>query len=130
VARSRQTILIVEDNEELRRMYAAALSVAGFDARQAADGLEALRYLEGNDPPDLIVLDLTLPHVSGYVVREEIAAHAQTRDIPIVIVTGSSSPLDKLDVACVLRKPVAPDQLVWTVRSCLRSGAPGQKSST
>jgi two-component system KDP operon response regulator KdpE len=123
VARGK-TVLIVEDDELLSRLYRTALSVAGYDVRHAPDGLQALRDIDG-DPPDLVVLDLGLPHVDGIAVRQEIAAHAHTRDIPIVVVTGSTMDLTTLDVPCILRKPVAPDELVEAVRRCLHSGAMG-----
>jgi superfamily I DNA/RNA helicase len=72
-----------------------------------------------------LILDLGLPVVSGYVVQQEIAAQAHTRNIPIVVVTASSVEPERLQVACMLRKPVSPEQLVQTVKNCLRSGAPG-----
>ena len=117
-------VLIVEDDQALRRMYRAALGLAGFDVVEADDGLAALHFLD-HRRPDLVVLDLMLPTMSGLVVQQEIAAHAHTREIPIVIVTGSDLSLDRVDVPCVLRKPVSPDALVDAVRSCLASGAPG-----
>ena len=55
-------------------------------------------------------------------MQQEIAAHAVTRAIPIVIVTGSGLDLSQVDVNCVLRKPIGPDQLVETVRRCMKSG--------
>ena len=118
------TVLVVEDDLALRRMYRTALTLAGFNVVEADDGLAALHYLEFR-APDVVVLDLMLPTMSGLVVQQEIAAHAHTRRIPIVIVTGSDLSLDHLDVPCVLRKPVSPDSLVDTVRSCIASGAPG-----
>jgi DNA-binding response OmpR family regulator len=118
------TVLIVEDDPVLRRMYRAALGLAGFDIVEADDGLAALHFLD-HRTPDLVVLDLMLPTMSGLVVQQEIAAHAHTRNIPIVIVTGSDLSLDHVDVPCVLRKPVSPEALVDAVRSCLASGAPG-----
>jgi CheY-like chemotaxis protein len=53
-------------------------------------------------------------------VHQEVAAHAHTRQIPVVIVTGSDMNLDHLQVPCVLRKPVDPERLVSTVRECLK----------
>lgn len=118
------TVLVVEDDPALRRMYRTALTLAGFDVIEADDGLAALHQLDYR-PPDVVVLDLMLPTMSGLVVQQEIAAHAHTRRIPIVIVTGSDLSLDHLDVPCVLRKPVSPESLVDAVRSCMASGAPG-----
>jgi DNA-binding response OmpR family regulator len=117
-------ILIVEDDDALRRMYRTALALAGFEIQEAPDGLQAL-YMIDRQPPDLVVLDLNLPTVSGFVVQQDIAARAQTRHIPIVIVTGTSEDIDRLELPCVLRKPVSPDRLIEAIRSCLTQGAPG-----
>jgi DNA-binding response OmpR family regulator len=120
----RQTILIVEDDEDLRHLFRTALALAGYDVIEAGDGMEALRWID-QSPPDLVILDLLLPRISGLVVQQEIAAQAVTRQIPIVVITGSTMAADNLDVACFLRKPVSPEQLVETVHSCLASGAKG-----
>src|SRR5215208_6422361 len=109
-----KAILVVEDDPGLRRLFTTALTLAGFDVREAANGYEAIHSVERN-PPDLIVLDLLLPGFGGLGVQQEIAERAGTRLIPIVIVTGSTRRLDHLAVACVLRKPVDPDTLVETV---------------
>jgi two-component system, OmpR family, response regulator RpaA len=117
-------ILIVEDDTDLRRMFKISLSLAGFDVEEAGDGIDALRIIEAA-PPDLVVLDLMLQTLDGLSVQQELAARAVTALIPIVIVTGSTIPTDGIDVACVLRKPVMPDELVRTVQHCLKSGAAG-----
>jgi DNA-binding response OmpR family regulator len=118
--RSRQALLVVEDDEELRKMYRSALAVAGFLVREAADGLSALTTLD-REPVDLVVLDLGLPDISGLVIIQDIAAQAHTRHVPVLVVTGSTEKLDHLDVACVLRKPISPDALVTAVLKCLGS---------
>ena len=118
----RQTILIVEDDDELRRMYRDALALEGFDIAEARSGFEALRWLDTNRP-DLIVLDLLLPGVDGFSVRNDLAAGAHTRHIPVVVVTGSTEALGTVDVDCVLRKPVETDELIQAVRKCLTSGS-------
>ena len=118
----RQTILVVEDDRDLRRLFRTALSLAGFDVVEAGDGLEALRRID-HSPPDLVILDLLLPRVSGLVVQQEIAAQAVTRDIPIVVITGSTITAGEIQVACFLRKPVSPEQLIEAVRNCLASGS-------
>lgn len=119
----RQLILVVEDDADLRRLFRTALTLAGFDVEDAADGLDALHRIELRRP-DLVVLDIGLPTISGVAVRQEIAAHAWTRHIPVVIATGRAENLDHLDVACILRKPIEPDQLVASVRTCLAAGTP------
>jgi CheY-like chemotaxis protein len=62
-----------------------------------------------------------LPLISGYELRRKITAHAQTRDIPIVVVTEAVRSVDDLDVACILRKPVSIEDIVDAVKECLAS---------
>jgi CheY-like chemotaxis protein len=118
-----KTILVVDDDTDLRRMFSMALELAGFTVHEAANGYEAIHSVDRHRP-DLIVLDLLLPGFGGLSVQQEIAERAVTRHIPIVIVTGSHRDLAHVSVACVLRKPVDPDELVATVRKCLEDGAP------
>src|SRR5688572_2247427 len=106
----RRTVLIVEDDEGLRRVYRHALSLEGFDVAEARGGFEALRHLDQEKRPDIIVLDLGLPGVDGFAVREELAGPAHLRDIPIVVVTGATENLERLNVDCVLKKPATPDE--------------------
>ena len=101
-------------------MYRTALKAAGYEVGAVEDGLDALRWIDAH-PPDAIVLDLTLPRVGGRDVRRELEARAETRLIPIVIVTGGDASDMETSMACVvLRKPVEPDTLVSTVEKCVR----------
>jgi CheY-like chemotaxis protein len=117
-------ILIVDDDADLRRLFRMSLTIAGYLVQEVGDGVEALQVIE-NDPPDLVVLDLVLRALDGISVQQELASRALTRHIPIVIVTGSSLDPTGDNVACVLRKPVMPDDLVRTVAECLATGAHG-----
>ena len=119
-----RTVLVVEDDTDLRLAFRQALTRAGFRVQEAATGRLALLQID-QQQPDVIVLDLVLPGIPGLEVHETITAHARTRHIPIVIVTGSTISLDHVDVACVLRKPVATQELIGAVTRCLDSGAPG-----
>lgn len=121
--RTAKRILVVEDDADLRRLFRTALSLAGYQVEEAGDGIEALRLVE-NHPPDLVVLDLLLRALDGLSVQQDLASRALTRRIPIVIVTGSDLDTSGLDVACVLRKPISPDELVRAVAHCLRAGSP------
>ena len=120
----RQRVLVVEDDAALRKMFVTALTMAGFDVVEAPNGYEAIHSVE-RQLPDVIVLDLLLPGFGGLSVQRDIADRAMTKHIPIVIVTGSARPLDNLPVACVLRKPVDPEELVAKVRECLDHGPSG-----
>ena len=118
------TVLIVEDDADLRRMFRTALRLAGYGILEAGDGLDALRIIDAS-PPEAVVLDLGLPVISGITVREEIAAHAHTRHLPVIVVTGQPGTHEQLEAACVLRKPVSPERLVHVVKTCIASGAHG-----
>jgi DNA-binding response OmpR family regulator len=118
-------ILVVEDDERLRRLIHFALAFEGFDVRVAGDGVTALQRIDLR-APDLIVLDLCLPGLSGVAVRHEVAAQALTRHIPIVVITGGDASVDDLDVSCVLRKPFSTKTLVATVQRYLESAAPSR----
>jgi len=114
-----KTVLIVEDDAGLRRLYSGALRLAGFDVLESGDGLSALQLLETHRP-DCIVLDLMLPRLSGYAVSQEIEMSAEMRDIPIVVVTGSVADTTKLAADCVLRKPASPEELIAVVERCMQ----------
>lgn len=108
----------MEDDRATREMFDYALRLAGFDVSAAADGLGALRILDQHIVPNVIVLDLDLPQVSGFDVHHEIVAHAETQDIPIVVVTGTSLRAPT-GVFRTLRKPINSDVLVSAVQRAL-----------
>jgi two-component system response regulator MprA len=109
-------ILVVRDDSSLCDLFAHALLLDGCQVQNAGDGLAALRLIDSN-PPDVIVLDLGLPVVSGEAVRREIAAQPHARHISIVVVTGQPGERDDLQIASILRKPVTPERLVEEVRT-------------
>jgi CheY-like chemotaxis protein len=114
----KRTILVVEDDPDLRTLYSSTLRVAGYEVQSVGDGLDALYHIE-NELPSLIVLDIGLPRISGRTVYEEIASHPRTRRTPIVVVTGDPGDLKETKWLCILRKPVDLDALVTTVEQCL-----------
>ena len=113
-----KTILIVEDDRDLRRIFADSLFWAGFRVEQTDDGGTALQMIE-KDPPDVLVLDIGLPTLDGLSVRDALAANSETRDIPVIIVTGTEFTWKLRSDDRVLQKPVTPDRLVATIRECL-----------
>ena len=119
----RRNVLLVEDDEALRRLLRQALALAGYHVTEARAGFEALQQLD-RQLPDIIVLDLVMPGIDGFTVRAELGAQAQTRDIPVVVITGVTEDLRWLDAQCLLRKPVTPEELVHAVNTCLTSGTP------
>ena len=99
-------------------MFDYALRLAGFDVSAAADGLAALRILDQHYIPNVIILDLDLPQVSGIDVHQEVVSHAATQAIPIIVVTGTTwhAPTG---VFRTLRKPINSDVLVNVVQRAL-----------
>lgn len=125
-----KTVLVVEDERDLREMYRQTLRMSGYAVDATGDGVSALRRIINGHPPDVVVLDLGLPRLGGRDVRREMMAHAETRDIPVVVVTGTDAPdLNAADYQCVLHKPVELDTLVTAVEKCrhrrYRSGEVG-----
>ncbi|OFW14866.1 MAG: hypothetical protein A3H29_14470 [Acidobacteria bacterium RIFCSPLOWO2_02_FULL_67_21] len=114
------TLLVVEDDHALRELYRATLIAAGYAVVAVEDGIDALRYVDGRIP-SLIVLDLALPRLAGHDVQRELASRAETRHIPIIVVTGTDTrDLRVTDFDGVLRKPVTTDALVAAVDRGLR----------
>jgi len=89
VAASSSKVLLVEDSRFLRMANERALSKAGFQVSTAADGEEALQV--ANDKlPDIILLDMMLPKISGTEVLRALKANPTTMDIPVVVLTSLS----------------------------------------
>ena len=113
----RPDVLLVEDDDATREMFDYALRMAGFAVTAVRDGLAALRSIE-QQCPDVVVLDLDLPHVSGMDVHQEIVSHAETCKIPIIVVTGTNWQTPT-EVFRTLRKPIGSDVLVTTIEQAL-----------
>ena len=110
----RPVLLIVEDDSTLRELYRLALSLADYTVHACNDGLQALHYLD-QEQPDLVVLDLDLPRVPGTMVYEELRARGQTGSVPPVIVVTGLFNAPYLPGATVLRKPVSAESLHRTI---------------
>jgi len=89
VSVSKSKVLLVDDSKFLRRANECALVKAGFEVSTAADGEEALRV--ANDQlPDIILLDMMLPKISGPEVLRALKANPATMDIPVIVLTSLS----------------------------------------
>jgi two-component system, cell cycle response regulator DivK len=114
-----KTVLIVEDSAEGRDMYAAALRDCGYRVVQAEDGAAGVR-LATTEPPDLVVMNLTVPLVNGVDAIEILKAHPATETIPVLVLTGHTSPVIRegaWEAGCdeYLDKPLAPRDLIDAV---------------
>ena len=92
--KSAKKILIIEDDESLSSAYRIKLSPL-FNTRNATTGGEGLK-LAGDWQPDLIILDLFLPVLSGQEVLVELKKHSSTKEIPVIVLTNLEGQCDKM----------------------------------
>ena len=85
----KSTVLLVEDSKFLRIATERALSKAGFGVSSAVDGEQALQ-LANEQPPDIIVLDMMLPKLSGPDVLKALKSNPATKDIPVIVLSSLS----------------------------------------
>jgi two-component system, cell cycle response regulator DivK len=105
-------ILLVEDNEDNREIYRTVLEVSGYEVIEATDGEAAVRIARER-LPDLILMDISLPIMTGWDATEAIKAEPATRDIPIIALTAHVFQADqerakKLGFDSFLAKPIEP----------------------
>lgn len=119
-------VLIVEDEDAVRELEKFILEAEGYEVMEARDGLEGLTKAELRKP-DLILLDLMMPDVSGGRMFEEMQRHRATAGIPIVVVTGKPDAHEMFDDAIgsdnVIMKPFDADTLLSRIRDHI--GEPG-----
>ena len=123
------TLLIVDDDVQIRSLLEALLQEQGYRTLTAGSGEQALATV-AQQPPDLILLDATMPGIDGYQVARRLKANASTANIPIIMLSGQGEQSARLlgleagaeDFLC---KPVASDELWLRVRNLLRLKAFG-----
>ena len=115
--RERRLVLLVDDCPDTRELYAEYLELSGYDVKEASDGIvaidEAVRVR-----PDVIVMDMGLPHLDGREAARRLRADGRTRTIPLVVVSGydadhsatADCPWDEY-----LGKPCPPESLVGVI---------------
>ena len=125
---SQPHVLIVEDEPAQREVLAYNLQAEGFRTTAAADGEEGLLLL-AEDPPDVMVLDWMLPHLSGIEVCRRVKINPETRGIAIIMLSARSEDVDKvrgLETGAddYVAKPYSVPELMARVRSQLRRVRP------
>lgn len=91
-------ILLVEDDQFQRQAEEALLRLRGFEVTIAVDGEDALRQLEKPERPDLIVLDLIMPKLTGFEVLKRVKANPETSSIPVIVLSNLSQESDRRQV--------------------------------
>lgn len=115
-----RTVLLVEDNEDNRIVYATMLEHFGFEVVAAENGLDAVEMARSG-APDLILMDISIPGIDGWTATERLQADPETREIPVIAVTANALPehrerAEALGCAGFLTKPCAPRRLLEEVR--------------
>ena len=116
-------ILLVQNGDSSQREYRVNLELQGYKVTEAADGEEALEAAR-HRPPDLIVLDLDLPVLDGWMVLGEVKTDLGLRAIPVVILTASADEANELQARergaiAFLAKPIAVEDLTRAIRKTL-----------
>jgi len=116
-------ILVVEDQEDNRRILRDLLTAKGYQVLEAVDGLEGITKAEVHRP-DLILMDIQIPGVDGYEATRRIKANADLQHIPIIVVTSyalSGDDLKAFGAGCdaYVTKPYSPRELLAKIREYL-----------
>jgi putative two-component system response regulator len=127
VGRRKPRVLVVDDLQANRELLLARLEALDYDVREARDGIEALEAIDAEEP-DLILLDVDMPRMDGIAVCQKLKAHPTRRLIPIVILTASHDPQQRLRGIAAgaddyLSKPFDANELLIRTRVLLKDRA-------
>ncbi len=105
----KKKILLVEDEEIIRNLLKKKLEQEGYEVKIAIDGEDGLKAMR-NEKPNLVLLDIIMPKLSGFEVMEEIQKNEELKMIPVIVISNSGQPVE-LDKA---KKLGAKDWLIKT----------------
>lgn len=123
VPREHPLVLVVEDYQDAREMYAAYLQFSGFEVAEAANGVDAVAKTR-ELLPDIVLMDLALPQMDGWEATRQLKGDPATRHIPIVALTGHAlaghaEGARQAGCDAFVTKPCLPDALVDEIRRLL-----------
>lgn len=122
-ARMKQQILLVDDSDDLRSLYATVLEMEGYEVRTAIDGQAALEVCVDYSP-DLLITDLSMPRMDGFALIRALKQEAGLLQLPVLLITAYQDVREKwlkpLGVDLLLEKPIDPEMLVQAVEILLR----------
>lgn len=118
------TILLAEDDPDIRHLVSYKLTKCGFDVIEVADGRAALQAARQQPPPDLVLLDVRMPFMNGLEVCRELRDGPRTSALPIIILTARARPQDVEQAFAAgatdyVVKPFSPRELVQRVETVL-----------
>ena len=125
-----ETILIVEDDEDILQLLSINIETAGYKPLTALDGFEGLA-LARKHHPSLIVLDIMLPGMDGFEVCKELKRHPETAEIPVIMLTARGEEVDRivgleLGADDYVVKPFSPREFLLRIRAVMKRAQPEQ----
>ena len=118
------TILVVDDDESIRELLRLHLGGAGYEVRVAADAIDA-GYMVLRDPPDLIICDISMPHMDGFEFVAALKADKSLPPIPVIFLTSMEEGDNRgkeLGAVGYITKPVRADRLLQLVAQHVPGG--------
>jgi two-component system, chemotaxis family, chemotaxis protein CheY len=112
-------ILVVDDDEDIRGTLGAVLQSEGFEILEARNGLHALHQMLAHPLPDVILLDMMMPLMSGFEFLDVQQLDERIRDIPVIALTAYAKVAEVKGVWGVVRKPFDLDELTGALRAVL-----------
>ncbi len=118
------TILVVEDSRTQRYMVTQLLAASEFTVTAAKNGIEALKQIR-QACPDVVILDVVMPHLNGYEVCRRLKSNPATKNLPVIMCSLKSTNVDrywafKQGADAYISKPFQPKELIETVKMLLR----------
>ena len=116
-----KNIMIVDDDDYIQELLKNRLEANGYKVSLAEDGLQALSQIK-NKRPDMILLDVYMPHLDGLSFFHELSSDRELRDIPVLVMTGIKNMEDvfaSTRVAKFITKPFDSKELLKTIKSCV-----------
>ena len=116
----KKRVLIVDDEEVIRKFLRINLLKWGYDVTEAADGVQALEQI-GKDRYDLLICDILMPNKDGWQVIREVKSSPETKDIPVIILTAKNEDTDMfkgydLGANYYMTKPFTKSQLLYGLK--------------
>jgi len=113
-------VLIVDDEEVIRKLLRIHLVKWGYEVREAVDGTQAIEQI-GKDDFDLLICDILMPNMDGWQVLKEVKSNPKTKDMPVIVLTAKNQDNDMfkgydLGASYYMTKPFTKDQLLYGLR--------------
>lgn len=111
-----QKILLVEDDHDVREMFAEVLRDAGYSVEEAENGRQALEQIEARNEPYLMLVDMMMPEMTGPELLDELERRRQLDSMAVIALSAGGEPRDIPQAEMFLRKPLLPDHLLSAVK--------------